>query len=41
MLELTGQHYGYQDFKFRIIAGLPQGENFEIEFDEKELSVTL
>jgi hypothetical protein len=37
MLELTGKSDGYQDFKFRFIAGLPQGENFEAEFDDSEL----
>ena len=37
MLELTGKPDGYQDFKFRFIAGLPQGENFEVEFDDNEL----
>jgi hypothetical protein len=31
MLELTGKADGYQDFKWDVIAGLPQ-EDFEIEF---------
>jgi hypothetical protein len=37
MLELTGKADGYQDFKFRFIAGLPQGQDFEAEFDDSEL----
>jgi hypothetical protein len=37
MLELTDKPDGYQDFKFRFIAGLPLGENFEVEFDNQEL----
>jgi len=37
MLKLTGKHDGYQDFKFRFVAGLPQGKNFEVEFDDNEL----
>jgi hypothetical protein len=32
MLELTGKSEGYQDFKFRFIAGLPQGQDFDVEF---------
>jgi len=35
VLELTGKHDGYQDFKFYLIAGLPQAENFEVEFDDE------
>jgi len=31
MLELTGRADGYQDFKWDVIAGLPQ-EDFGIEF---------
>lgn len=30
-LKLTGKADGYQDFKFRVIANIPQGP-FEIEF---------
>jgi hypothetical protein len=41
MLKLTGQENPYQDFKFRIIANLPQGKDFEIMFTDKELSITL
>jgi hypothetical protein len=37
MLELTGKADGYQNFKFRFIAGLPQEQNFEVEFDDSEL----
>lgn len=32
ILKLTGKTEGYQDFKWKTIAVLPQ-ENFEIEFD--------
>jgi len=32
MLELTGKPDGYQDFKWKVIAGLPQGA-FKIKFD--------
>ena len=31
-LELTGKAEGYQQFKWDVIAGLPQGKDFEIEF---------
>lgn len=37
MLAITGKPNGYQDFKFRVIASLPQGENFEILFDDNDL----
>ena len=37
MLELTGKPDGYQDFKFRFVAALPQGQNFEVEFDDNDL----
>jgi hypothetical protein len=37
MLELTGKPDGYQDFKFRFIAGLPQGKDFDVEFNDNEL----
>lgn len=33
MLKLTARHYSYQDFKWRVIAKLPQGNSFEIEFE--------
>lgn len=32
MLKLTGKSDGYQDFKFKVIANLPQSD-FECEFD--------
>jgi len=33
MLKLKGKEAGYQDFKFKIIAGLPGGEDFNITFE--------
>jgi hypothetical protein len=33
MLELTGKPDGCQEFKRKFIAGLPQGKDFELEFD--------
>jgi hypothetical protein len=33
MLKLTGKADGYQEFKWKYIANLPQGKNFEIEFE--------
>lgn len=33
MLKLTGKADGYQYFKFKFIAGLPQNKDFEVEFD--------
>ncbi len=33
ILELTGEAEGYQDFKWKYIAGLPIDEDFEITFD--------
>lgn len=33
ILKLTGKPNGYQDFKFEFIAGLPNGEDFDVEFD--------
>jgi hypothetical protein len=36
MLELTGKPDGYQDFKFSVIAGLPNGEDFQITFSLPE-----
>ena len=33
MLKLTGKADGYQDFKFKIIAGIPIGKDFDIEFE--------
>lgn len=32
-LALTGTSAGYQDFKFAVIAYLPQGKDFEITFE--------
>ena len=32
-LEVTGKPDGYQQFKWDLIAGLPQGEDFEVSFD--------
>jgi hypothetical protein len=37
MLKLTGKPDGYQDFKFRFIAGLPLGQDFNVEFDDSDL----
>lgn len=36
-LYLTGKPDGYQDFKFRVIAALPMGEDFEIELDDTKI----
>jgi hypothetical protein len=33
VLELTGKPDGYQDFKFAVIANLPNGEDFETTFE--------
>jgi len=33
ILELTSKSEGYQEFKFNVIAKLPQGKDFEIEFE--------
>lgn len=33
MLKLTGKSDGYQDFKFNVIAAIPGGQDFDIEFD--------
>ncbi len=33
MLQLKGKPDGYQELKWSVIAGLPQGENFKIEFE--------
>jgi len=39
MLKLTGRAIGkaegYQEFKFRVIAAIPGGEDFDIEFNLK------
>ncbi len=32
MLRLTGKPSGYQNLKWRVIAGIPQGKDFEIQF---------
>jgi len=37
ILELTGKSDGYQHFKFKIIAGLPQEKDFEVEFNDNDL----
>lgn len=37
MLEITGKPDGYQNFKFRFIAGLPQGQNFDVIFTDIDL----
>ena len=34
VLELTGKPDGYQYFKANVIAKLPQGEDFGIDFDD-------
>lgn len=36
VLKLTGKPDGYQDFKWKYIAGLPQGD-FEITFELEEV----
>jgi len=33
MLEIKGEAFGYQDFKWKEIATLPIGDDFEIEFE--------
>lgn len=33
VLKITGKQDGYQDFKFKTIAALPQNQDFEITFD--------
>ncbi|HDZ77107.1 MAG TPA: hypothetical protein ENH41_03390 [Candidatus Omnitrophica bacterium] len=33
ILKLTTKHEGYQVFKWRVIAKLPQEKSFEIEFE--------
>ena len=33
ILKLTGDYQGYSRFKFEVLAGLPENENFELEFD--------
>lgn len=33
MLKVTGKSVGYQDFKFKVIAAIPQGKDFEITFE--------
>jgi hypothetical protein len=32
MLKLTGKFDGYQDLKFKTIAAIPMGKDFEIKF---------
>lgn len=36
-LKLTGEAFGYQDFKFKFISTLPVDEDFEIVFNDNEL----
>lgn len=36
-LKLKGDYKGYQEFKWNVIAGLPGGQDFEIEFDDSIL----
>lgn len=33
MLKLTGKSEHYQDFKFAVIAAIPGGKDFDIEFE--------
>jgi len=33
VLKVTGVTIGYQDFKWNVIAKLPQGKNFQVEFE--------
>jgi hypothetical protein len=33
MLELTGSSDGYQELKDKLIAGLPHGKSFRVEFE--------
>lgn len=33
ILKLTGKSDGYQDFKFKVIAAIAIGKDFEIEFN--------
>jgi hypothetical protein len=33
VLKLTGDIKGFQDFKWAVIAKLPEGQDFEIEFE--------
>ena len=33
MLQLTGKADGYQDFKWKTIATIPSGKDFDIEFE--------
>ena len=37
MLKLTGKSEGYQGFKARFIAGLPQAQDFETTFTDVDL----
>jgi hypothetical protein len=37
ILKLTGKHDGYQDFKFKFIANLPQNTDFDVEFNFMEI----
>lgn len=37
MFELTNKPDNYQSFKWKIIASLPIGKDFEITFDENDL----
>lgn len=33
VLEITGRHEGYQDLKSKVIAGIPRGEDFVVQFE--------
>ncbi len=33
ILKLTGAATGYQEFKFKVITSIPQGQDFEIDFE--------
>jgi len=37
VLKLTGKSDGYQKFKEDVIAKIPQGKSFEIEFDYPDI----
>lgn len=36
VLKLTGETKGYQEFKSKVIASIPQGKDFKIEFEWKQ-----
>jgi hypothetical protein len=41
VLKLTGKSDDYQDFKSKVIAGIPQGKSFRITFDLGEANNAL